>query len=297
MKKIAAITMLRDDEDFLRKWISWYGAQLGCENLYVFMDGKDQRIPDFCERVRVEVVDRIEGNVQQGDKGRIAFLSEVARHLFTDGTPHGNSVGAAPYDMVIGTDVDEFLVPDPARGQSLGEFLEEAAESARVSISGLGVDVGQKLGEEAPLDFSRPLLSQRAYAKLSTRYSKASVLLRPGSEGQCPQWGSGFHRVRGHNFHIVKDLYLFHFGSADENRIRQRMEKTDLLSKGWGRHFHKRMKTITLVSRQKALDWERTIPLARHIQNCIRPPYAWNKPAMFNLRIVVRIPEKFDAIL
>ena len=297
MKRIAAITMLRDDEDFLRKWISWYGGQLGRENLYVFLDGKDQSVPDFCEGVRVEAVDRVEGNVQQGDKGRINFLSEVARHLFTDGTPHGIAGGGAPYDMVIGTDVDEFLAPDPALGMTLPEFLEQAPCGRRACLSGLGIDVGQKLGEESPLDFSRPLLEQRSCAKLSTRYSKASVLLRPASPDASPRWGSGFHRVRGHNFHIIKDLYLFHFGSADENRIRQRMEKTDLLSKGWGRHFKKRMKTITLVSRKKACQWDRAVPFARTIQNWVRPPYAWNKPAMFEAEIVVRIPERFSVLL
>ena len=297
MKRIAAITMLRDDEDFLRKWISWYGGQLGRENLYVFLDGKDQSVPDFCEGVRVEAVDRVEGNVQQGDKGRINFLSEVARHLFTDGTPHGIAGGGALYDMVIGTDVDEFLAPDPALGMTLPEFLEQAPCGRRACLSGLGIDVGQKLGEESPLDFSRPLLEQRSCAKLSTRYSKASVLLRPASPDASPRWGSGFHRVRGHNFHIIKDLYLFHFGSADENRIRQRMEKTDLLSKGWGRHFKKRMKTITLVSRKKACQWDRAVPFARTIQNWVRPPYAWNKPAMFEAEIVVRIPERFSVLL
>lgn len=311
MKRIAAITMLRDDEVFLRKWIAWYGGQLGRENLYVFLDGKDQSVPDFCQGVRVEAVDRVEGNVRQGDKGRIDFLSEVAHHLFTDGTPHGDAKGAVPYDIVIGTDVDEFLVPDPALGMSLPEFLEQVPAGRRACISSLGIDVGQKLGEEAPLDFSRPLLAQRSYAKLSTRYSKASVLLRPASSDSSVspaspdssvspaplQWGSGFHRVRGHNFHIVKDLYLFHFGSADENRIRQRMEKTDLLSKGWGRHFNKRMKTITLVTRKKACEWERAVPLARTIQNWVRPPYAWNKPAMFEANVVVRIPERFSAVL
>ena len=289
--------MLRDDEDFLRKWISWYGGQLGRENLYVFLDGKDQSVPDFCEGVRVEAVDRVEGNVQQGDKGRIDYLSEVARHLFSDGTPHGNAGGGVPYDMVIGTDVDEFLAPDPALGMTLPEFLEQAPCGRRACLSGLGIDVGQKLGEESPLDFSRPLLEQRSYAKLSTRYSKASVLLRPASPDASPRWGSGFHRVRGHNFHIIKDLFLFHFGSADENRIRQRMEKTDLLSKGWGRHFKKRMKTITLVSRKKACPWDRAVPFARTIQNWVRPPYAWNKPAMFEAEIVVRIPERFSVLL
>ena len=297
MKRIAAITMLRDDEDFLRKWISWYGGQLGRENLYVFLDGKDQSVPDFCQCVWVEAVERVEGNVRKGDKGRIAYLSEVARHLFTEGTPHGESGSAVPYDMVIGTDVDEFLMPDPALEMTLPAFLEQVSSGHRVCISGLGIDVGQKLDEETPLSFSLPLLAQRSYAKLSTRYSKASVLLRPASSDTSLRWGSGFHRVRGQNFHIVKDLYLFHFGSADETRIQRRMKKTDLLSKGWGRHFQKRMKTITLVTRQKACEWERTIPIARIIQNWVRPPYAWNKPAMFEADIVVRIPERFSTVL
>jgi hypothetical protein len=42
MKKIAAITMARNDDFYLRKWVAYYGAQLGKENLYIFLDGLDQ---------------------------------------------------------------------------------------------------------------------------------------------------------------------------------------------------------------------------------------------------------------
>ena len=38
MKKICAITMVRNDEFYLRKWVEYYGAQLGRENLRVFFD-------------------------------------------------------------------------------------------------------------------------------------------------------------------------------------------------------------------------------------------------------------------
>lgn len=286
MKRIAAITMLRHDEDFLRKWIDYYGAELGREHLYIYLDGTDQSIPNFCEGLHIQAVERIGGNVQQGDKGRIAFLSRVAEGLFEHA-----------YDLVIGTDVDEFLIPDPQCGKGLAEFLsdyvEKHAPAHYACLSGLGIDVGQKMGEEGTIDFGAPLLSQRAYAKLSTRYTKASVLLKPAAGHPCPQWGSGFHRVKGHNFHIIKDLYLFHFGSLDLKRIQDRMKKTDLLSKGWGRHFAKRTRTITLVSERKACSWEKAIAFARRVQTWVRPPYAWNKPAMFELKIVVQIPERF----
>ena len=33
MKHIAALTMVRNDEFFLRKWVEYYGRELGRENL------------------------------------------------------------------------------------------------------------------------------------------------------------------------------------------------------------------------------------------------------------------------
>ena len=278
MKRIAALTMVRNDDFFLRKWVAYYGRELGKENLYVVFDGLDQNVPDFCAGVNAEVVEHVQGNVREADRGRIDLLSELAGRLF------------ARYDMVIGTDVDEFLVVDPLDGRSLSEFLSQT-ETRLPSISGLGVDVGQKLGEEDAIDASRPFLSQRGYAKLSTRYSKASVLLRPVA------WGSGFHRTRKGNFHIVRNLYLFHFGCVDLDRIKAKMNDGELAAAGWTRHLRKRAETIYLVSRRKALDWDRATMIARAVQNIFRPPYAWNKPSMFEARIVVRIPARFGDII
>lgn len=275
MKKIAAITMLRNDEFFLRKWVEYYGAQLGRDNIYVYFDGLDQEIPDFCKGVSCVKNEHVDCDVHTGDKLRISFLSQQASALLDS------------YDMVIGTDVDEFLIPDPATGLNLVEFLSQPAFDGYDCISGLGIDVGQKLGEEAAIDASEPFLSQRQYAKLSTRYSKASVLCTKAG------WGSGFHRVKGHNFHIVKDLYLFHFGCIDLDRIKARMSDSEKVANGWSRHLNKRAGTIKLVSSVRAREWSTATALARKVQNLVRPPYAWNKPAMFELKIVVRIPERF----
>ena len=44
-KKIAAITMARNDEFFLNRWIKYYGSLLGEENLYIYLDGLDQKNP------------------------------------------------------------------------------------------------------------------------------------------------------------------------------------------------------------------------------------------------------------
>ena len=278
MKKIAAITMVRNDDFYLRKWVEYYGAQLGRENLYIYYDGLDQEVAPFCKGTHAEAIEKIGTDVVSNDKGRVAVMSAKAAELFQAG-----------YDLVIGTDCDEFIVPDPALGLSLADYLDRA--EVRGCMSALGLDVGQKLGEEEAIDPDRPFLEQRHYAQLGTRYTKAAILSKP------LRWGSGFHRVKGRNFHIAKDLYLFHFGYFDMGRIEARFKDASRLEQGWERHMKKRSRTIRLVTGKKARCFGRWIKFARICQTLVRPPYAWNKPAMFGLIIIVRIPDRFQTIL
>ena len=147
MKNICALTMVRNDEFFLKRWVDYYSAQLGPANLYVYFDGEDQVVPDFCAGINVCVRPRTPGQVAAADRGRIDFLSGQAADLLKR------------YDMVIGTDVDEFLVVDPTLGVSLVEYLSSL--SPRTSYSGLGVDVGQHLDREGEIRDDAPFLEQR----------------------------------------------------------------------------------------------------------------------------------------
>ena len=276
-KKICALTMVRNDEFYLRKWVAYYGAELGPENLYVYLDGKDQEIPDWCPGVNVEAVDKIPGQVVEAEKGRLDFLSAKAAILLKK------------YDLVIGVDADEFLVVDPKLGLSLSEYLSKA--KIRTCLSGLGVDVGQHTEQEGDIREDSTFLSQRHYARLSTRYTKPCVIAKP------VRWGRGFHRVKGHNFHIGKDLFLFHFGYFDLGRIKARFEDPSRRAAGWTKHLERRSKTIRQVTAGKARDWDRWTRAARFIQTICRPPYAWNKPAMFELVVIVRIADRFSKIV
>ena len=255
MKKIAAITMVRNDDFYLRKWVEYYSRELGGkEHLYIYFDGLDQEIAPFCEGTHAEKVEKIGTQVISAEKGRLKHLSEKAAELLAGG-----------YDLVIGVDADEFLVVDPK--------------------------LGQKLGEEPDVTDALPFLQQRHYAQIGTRYTKPSILAKPYT------WGSGFHRIKGHNFHIVKDLYLLHFGYFDMKRLQDRFQDKDRLAQGWGKHMHKRSRAIRLVTDLKARAFEPWTRFARIVQRIARPPYAWNKPGMFGLRIIVRIPDRFQNIV
>lgn len=268
--------MARNDEFFLNKWIEYYGSQFGEENLYVFLDGKDQCIPSRVGNANIEKCDKISCGVVKDDKRRINFISAKASKLFDR------------YDLVLGCDADEFLVVDPATGMSLCEYL--SGLEIKYCVSGLGMDVGQNLNEEHSLADNKKFLSQRSYAYVCSRYTKPVVIAKPG------RWGSGFHRFKGHNFTIDKNLYLFHFGSSDKEMLESRFADKDRMSAGWGRHLRKRFRPIRLVSRKKAHS-ENYIKIARIVQTLLRPVYAMNKPSMAFWRLVVKIPDRFKNIL
>jgi hypothetical protein len=94
-----------------------------------------------------------------------------------------------------------------------------------------------------------------------------------------------------------KDLFLFHFGYFDLGRIKARFEDPSRRAAGWTKHLERRSKTIRQVTAGKALDWDRWTRNARILQTFVRPPYAWNKPAMFELVIIVRIADRFENIV
>lgn len=278
MKKIAAITMVRNDDFFLRKWVEYYGRELGKENLYIYYDGEDQTIGEFCQGTNAYIHSKIGTQVVSAEKGRLKFLSNKAAELFANG-----------YDLVIGVDADEYIVVDPKLGVSLREFL--SSYDIDVCLSPLGLDFGQKLGEEGDLSLEETFLRQRHYAQIGTRYTKPSIIAQP-----C-QWGSGFHRIKGHNFHIAKDLYLLHFGYADKRILEERLGDTDRIAQGWGKHIYKRSRTIRYVTEKTARDFDSWTRYARICQTWCRPPYALNKPAMFELRIIIMIPERFNDVI
>jgi hypothetical protein len=278
LKHVAALTMARNDDFFLRKWVEYYGRELGKENLYIYYDGEDQVVGDFCQGTNAFVHSKIGTQVVTAEKERLKFLSEKAAELFMKG-----------YDLVIGVDADEYIVVEPKLGMSLQEYLSR--QNIDVCLSSLGLDFGQKLGEESDLSLKKTFLSQRHYAQIGTRYTKPSIIAQP-----C-RWGSGFHRVKGHNFHIARDLYLLHFGYADRKILEDRLGDADRMAQGWEKHIYKRSRTIKYATKEKARDFDRWTRFARICQTWCRPPYAWNKPAMFELRIMVRIPERFKEIL
>ena len=270
-KRIAAITMARNDEFFLSRWIKYYGDRIGTENLYIYLDGLDQTIPENAGNAHITKLPHTDMSRAVGDKYRIGLMSDLAKKLFNE------------YDIVIGCDCDEFLLVDPDTGMNLAEYL--SSKKIHTTLSGLGLDIGQHMNCEKPLDPSKPFLSQRGYALLSTRYTKPVVLNKPVS------WGSGFHSINGHNFHIDPNLYLLHFGAVDMDML---VAKAANRGPDWVNHLKRRGNGTINDCTNRPAHGERWLRIARVMQRIFRPIYAWDKPGMLGIKRVVKIPNRFQ---
>lgn len=269
-KRIAAITMARNDEFFVSRWVEYYGHELGVDNLYIILDGTDQTEPKNASNAHIMKLPHTDMSRAAGDKYRIGKINELANKLFKK------------YDIVIGCDSDEFLIVDPGVGTGLREYLSNL--KYKTCASGLGFDIGQNMNYEKTLNTKKTFLSQREYALLSTRYTKPVILFKPA------KWGSGFHHVKSHNFHIDNNLYLLHFGAVDMDMLISKAEKR---GPDWVNHLRRRGNgTINMVSSKPAKS-PVYIKIARIMQRIFRPFYAWNKPGMLGIKWVVRIPSNF----
>jgi hypothetical protein len=190
----AAFTIVRNEARYLPIWLDYYGRHFDPGDIYVLdhdtTDGSTAAIRDSCTVVPVHR-DRIWDHV---------WLTGVVEDF--------QAFLLRTYETVLFTDVDEFIVPDPARHDGIAAYMESTEGRAACCT---GYNVVHYPDEEPALDFSRrPLLEQRRYWRPSPQYSKRLI-------GRVPlRWGVGFHR----EFNVPEaepdpDLYLVHLHRVD----------------------------------------------------------------------------------
>jgi len=273
--KIAAISMVRNGGFFVEKWIDYYGKLFGKQNLFLIIDGLDQPLPGEHTEITVTQVPHITQGKAAGDRYRAKLVSGYAKSLLSD----------KGYKVVVAHDIDEYLVLDPSWSGTLAEYLLGRAKSP--SISALGVDVVHHPKIEGPIDTTKPFMSQRGYAVISARYTKAVVATEP------VVWGAGFHWVKGKNFNIDPNLFLFHCGMIDIDAAYNKIKEKDRNRWGWRSFFRNRKSIFELISSREPLDGDVVFSRARLNQTIFRPFFIWNKKTNIFMKTVIKIPSRF----
>ncbi len=192
--------MARDEADMLPRWVAYYGTQVGVENLLVLddntIDGSTNNLPCTAHRL---------------PPGPWRGKWPQARRRLVNGVAGGL---LACYDVVIYTDTDEFLIPDPDRYDGLPDYLTRNEEPV---IAPVAINVLHDAKREPPLDPSRPLLQQRRYVKFSPGMCKPLIKRAPAD------WSAGFHGIDA-PFRPHLDLLLAHLKFADIDALARTAE-------------------------------------------------------------------------
>ena len=199
MVKIAALTMVYNEPDFLPVWLRHYTKHVGEQNCFVIDHGSDDGSTSLTSGIQIIRMARS----PHDDVMRVKKISEFVHLLLQD------------YDVVIHTDVDEIVFPDPRLHSSLVSFCEE--NSAPI-ITAYGFELFQMHKLEAKLDTTRPILLQRQWARFTSPMCKPILVRR------VPTWAPGFHSTKDPV--VFGDLFLFHLRWVDYDIGLKRLRRT-----------------------------------------------------------------------
>jgi hypothetical protein len=200
---IAIITTVYNEDVLLPIWLRYYGAHLGREHLYVIDDGSNDGSTTGLEGVNVIRLER--APIDQDSRAFTVslFHRELLKH----------------YDVVIFTDVDEFLVVDPLVKLGLADYI---AKHAGAHTNAIGFDVIHNQFDEAIYSPNLGVFRQRRYLKFSRAYCKQLIHREP------VLWMPGFHYTNMPRSPGV-GLYLFHLRAVDYELSRRRINNRNKL--------------------------------------------------------------------
>jgi hypothetical protein len=271
MVAVFALTTVTDNTTFLPKWISHYSELIGAENLYVFNEGQD--------------LESVGNNDDVNILGFPSRPSAAIQSYQRKSDSISNFVGALleSYDVGIVTNVDEYLILDPNTREGFKSYIGKIKTS---TASALGLEVARNLQSESALRLETPLLQQRHYARISSNLTKPVIVKEPVTWTEC------MRKIRGKNFNIDPNLFLFKFGNLDQDKDCVFLGKTDR------QHLtddsDDRVNLLEEISYTQPIDGDKRFDTARREQFYYRNILKWNEPGRLRRNKVIKIPRRFE---
>jgi hypothetical protein len=197
--KLAAVTMVYNEPDYMDLWCRHYARQVGAENCYVIDHGSDDGTTDALGAVNVIRIPRS----PKDNEVRAKVVSDFCSLLLSR------------YDAVAHVDIDELLVPDPRYHRDLKDCV--AAMTGPV-MHAIGLEVWHLAETEPPVDITQPISLQRGWTWFNAALCKPVIIRKP------VKWSPGFHSVDAPL--ALDHLFLFHLRYFDVERGLRRLAHT-----------------------------------------------------------------------
>lgn len=203
---MGAMTMVAGDHFFLKRWVDYYGAQLGREHLYILSHGGDPAHKDIADGCNIIYLPR--------DPSRKSWNQRRWQAI-----SHITSAFTRYYNWFLAGDVDEIVAVDPAVHSSLPEYISRfpKADAPKVLTPFAIEMVHNPTLETGVLQDGENILKYRRLFRLNANYAKpcitrGDVTLAPGG-----------HFADHDQLFLDPHLYLFHLRFIDHDMTADRL--------------------------------------------------------------------------
>jgi hypothetical protein len=201
----AAFTVVQNEPVFLPLWLGYYTRFYDPRDVYVLdHDGTDGSAPEACRHFGAQLVP-VHRDHSFDHRWLCATVCRFQAFLLQS------------YPSVLFAEADEIVVADPRHAPDLGALV--AANTAPY-VRCVGLNVLHLDDQEPPLDFTRPILAQRATGYRAARYDKPLLARVPLA------WDPGFHTAAGAEAAPDGRLVLVHLHRADYGTCLRRHQAT-----------------------------------------------------------------------
>jgi hypothetical protein len=194
-RRRALITIVHNEPVFLTIWLRYYSRFFAPEDIYVLDNESTDKSTTQGGFIRIPVAH---------DSVDHTWMVETIQQLQHELIER--------YDVVLVTDVDEIVAPDPVHG-TLGDYLDRFDEEW---VNCLGYELLHMREIEPPLRLDQPILEQRGHWFVNGAYDKAALATVPMT------WRPGFHGRSDFHYNLDPDLRLIHLHRMDYDICRER---------------------------------------------------------------------------
>lgn len=197
-RRSAVLTIVQNESIFFPIWLRYYSRFFAPDDIYVLDHESTDGSTAGGGFVRIPVAHPKLDN---------SWMVENVRRLQHELLER--------YDVVVVTDVDEIVAPDPSIG-TLGDYLARFDEEW---VNCLGYELLHMKDSEPPFRPDRPILEQRGHWFINDVYDKPAISMVP------LDWRPGLHGRTDYQFNFDPDLRLIHLHRMDYEICRARHQR------------------------------------------------------------------------